>query len=367
MTANEIEIQIIAMLVASSCALPGVFLLVRKMAMMTDAISHSILLGIVAVFFIVKDIGSPLLIIGAAGSGVLTVLLVEVLNRKKYVSNDASIGLVFPLLFSLGIIFLAVFADKIHLDIHVALLGELAFAPFDRIYIHGKDIGPKSMYVMGAILLINILFITVFYKELKLSSFDKNLAAAFRFFPNALNIALMTVVSITCVGAFDSVGSILVIALMIVPPCCAYLLTKTLSKMMVLSVLFGVFSSLAGFWAAKLLNANIAGSMAVVSGIVFGIIFLIAPENGLIAVKLKKIRQKWEFSEDLLLVHLSNHEGTEEYEDESSIEHLYKHMLWAPEFASKVINNARKKGNIYIENRCLYLTDKGRESIEGII
>lgn len=360
MSIHEIEIQIIAILVASSCALPGVFLLLRKMAMMTDAISHSILLGIVVVFFLVKDIASPLLIIGAAFSGVLTVFLVEVLNKKKLVNKDASIGLVFPLLFSIGIILIGLFAWNIHLDIHAVLLGELAFAPFDRVYIYGNDIGPKSMYVMGSILVLNLLFLTVFYKELKITTFDENLAAAFRFFPNILNIALMTIVSITCVGAFDSVGSILVIALMIVPPCCAFMLTKSLSKMLLLSVLIGSLSSVAGFWVANLLNANIAGSMAVVSGLVFGIIFLLAPHNGLVALKIKKYRQKWEFAEILLLVHLINHEGSIEYEDESRIDHLYKHMLWSPGFASKVIDISIDKGNIKIKGRNLFLTESGR-------
>ncbi len=360
MSPHEIEIQIIAILVASSCALPGTFLLLRKMAMMTDAISHSILLGIVVAFFLIKDIASPLLILGAALSGVLTVFLVELLNKKRFVSKDASIGLVFPLLFSIGIILIGLFAWNIHLDIHAVLLGELAFAPFDRVYISGTDIGPKSMYVMGSILLLNIIFISLFYKELKITTFDKNLAAAFRFFPNMLNIALMTIVSITCVGAFDSVGSILVIALMIVPPCCAFMLTKSLSKMLFLSVLIGSVSSVAGFWVANLLNANIAGSMAVVSGVIFGVIFLMAPNNGLIAIKIKKIKQKWEFAENLLLVHLINHEGSAEYEDESKIEHLYKHMLWTPDFASRVISTSKKKGNIEIVDKCLYLTDEGR-------
>lgn len=363
MTVHEIEIQIIAILVASSCALPGTFLLLRKMAMMTDAISHSILLGIVVAFFLIKDIASPFLIAGAALSGVLTVFFVEILNKKKFVSNDASIGLVFPLLFSIGIILIGLFAWNIHLDIHAVLLGELAFAPFDRIYYLGKDLGPKSIYVMGSILVLNIAFITIFYKELKITTFDQNLSAAFRFFPKIINIALMTLVSITCVGAFDSVGSILVIALMIVPPCCAFMLTKSLSKMLILSVLIGIFSSVCGFWVANLLNANIAGSMAVVSGVIFGVIFLSAPKKGFFAIKIKKMKQKWEFAENLLLVHLSNHEGGSNYEDESSIEHLHKHMLWAPDFASRVIEIARKKGNINIINNGLFLTDKGRSFV----
>ena len=181
MSIELFEVQMIASLVAVSCAIPGVCRGWRRMAMRSDAISHAILLGIVLAFFVVKDISSPILIIGAALSGVLTVSLVELLNRTKLVKEDASIGLVFPLLFSIGVILIARYAWNIHLDVHAVLLGELAFAPFDRLIIGGHDFGPKSMYVMGSILALNLVFITLFYKELKVATFDAGLAAALGF------------------------------------------------------------------------------------------------------------------------------------------------------------------------------------------
>lgn len=366
MLQHQIEIQIITVLVATSCVIPGILLILRKMAMMTDAISHSILLGIVVGFLFVSDITSPILILGATLSGVLTVFLVETLNKKRYVNEDASIGLVFPFLFSIGIILIGVFACDVHLDIHAVLLGELTFAPFDRLYINGADYGPKSFYVMGTILIINILFISIFYKELKISTFDPALAATFRFFPHLINIGLMTIVSITCVGAFDAVGSILVIALMVVPPCCAYLLTDSFSKMFIISIVIGILCSIVGFWVAIYLNANIAGSMAVVCGIAFSIVFIFAPSKGLLAVRLSRSRQKWNFSRDLLLIHLFNHEGSPEYDEESRIDHLYKHLLWKPQFGLRVVNMAEKDGNLTIEGENLFLTDSGRKKVERI-
>ena len=141
MSPEQLEIQLIASLVAITCAIPGVFLVLRRMAMMSDAISHSILLGIVLAFFAVHDTSSPILIIGAALSGVLTVSLVEALNRTKLVKEDAAIGLVFPVLFSIGVILIARYARSIHLDVDAVLLGELAFAPFDRLVINGADLG----------------------------------------------------------------------------------------------------------------------------------------------------------------------------------------------------------------------------------
>jgi len=156
-TIPQLEIQLIAAVVAVTCALPGVFLILRRMAMMSDAISHAILLGIVLAFFITKDLSSPFLVIAATLTGVLTVSLVELVNRTKLVREDASIGIVFPVLFSIGVILISRYAGDIHLDTDAVLLGELAFAPFNRLVILGYDIGPKSLYVMGGILLLNLI------------------------------------------------------------------------------------------------------------------------------------------------------------------------------------------------------------------
>ena len=149
MNTYQLEIQLIAAVVAVACALPGVFLVLRRMAMMSDAISHTVLLGIVLGFFLVGDLGSPLLIFGAAATGVLTVVLVEVLNRTRLVKEDAAIGLVFPALFSLAVILISRYAGNVHLDMDAVLLGELAFAPFDRLVVLGTDIGPRALYSHG--------------------------------------------------------------------------------------------------------------------------------------------------------------------------------------------------------------------------
>jgi manganese/zinc/iron transport system permease protein len=204
----QLEIQII---VAVACSIPGVFLILRKMAMMSDAITpdaitHTILLGIVVVFFIVEDLNSPFLILGATIVGILTVYLVEALNRTKLVAEDSAIGIVFPLLFSIAIIIISKYAGSVHLDTDSVLLGELAFAPFDRLKIGGVDIGAKSIYSMGAILILNFAFVSLFFKELKIATFDAGLAAALGFAPVFVHYALMTSVSITAVGAFQAVG-----------------------------------------------------------------------------------------------------------------------------------------------------------------
>src|SRR5690554_5755964 len=178
MSLPQIEIQLIAAVVAVACALPGVFLVLRRMALMSDAISHAILPGIVLAFFVTQDLTSPLLVVAAALTGVIMVGLVELLNRTRLVREDAAIGLVFPALFSVGVILISRFADNVHLDTDAVLLGELAFAPFNRLVVLGYDLGPQALFVMSGILLLNLLFIVLFYKELKLVAFDAGLAAA---------------------------------------------------------------------------------------------------------------------------------------------------------------------------------------------
>lgn len=288
----QIEIQLLAAVVAAACALPGVFLILRRMALLSDAISHSVLLGIVLAFFVVRDLGSPVLLLGAAAMGVLTVALVEMMHRTRLVREDAAIGLVFPALFSLGVILISRYAGDVHLDLDAVLLGEIAFAPFDRLVVGGRDLGPRGLWVMGSILLLNAAAITVFYKELKLTTFDAALAAALGFSPAVVHYGFMTLVSITAVGAFDAVGSILVIALMIAPPAAAYLLTDRLSAMLLLSVRIGVSSAISGYWLAHLLDASIAGAMATMAGAHFALALLFAPEQGIVARALRRRRQR---------------------------------------------------------------------------
>ncbi|MBN1874308.1 MAG: metal ABC transporter permease [Anaerolineae bacterium] len=361
MTIQQLEIQLIASVVAVACSLVGVFLVLRRMAMMSDAISHTVLLGIVVTFFLVQDLGSPLLIIGAAATGVLTISLVELLNKTRLVKEDAAIGLVFPALFSIAVILISRFATNVHLDSDSVLLGELAFAPFDRFELFGTDLAPKALVMMSVILLINVLFIVLFYKELKLATFDTGLAATLGFAPGLIHYGLMSLVSITAVGAFDAVGSILVVAMMIGPAAAAYLLTDHLPRMLGLSALIGVLSAVSGYWLAHWLDASIAGSMATMVGVVFLATFLFAPERGMIAVARRRARQKWEFAQRMLVIHLLNHENTPEAETESRVEHMHHHMRWEPDFASSVIARGVQADWIIRQNGHVVLTEKGRE------
>jgi len=357
MSNAQLEIQIIASLVAVACAIPGTFLVLRKMAMISDAISHSILPGIVVGFFITHDLNSPLLILLAALTGIITVILVEYIQKTGLVKEDTAIGLVFPALFSIGVIMIAKNANDVHLDVDAVLLGELAFAPFDRLLISGTDVGPKSLWVVGIILLITITLLIAFFKELKVSTFDKGLSASLGFSPAIIHYGLMSVSSVTTVGAFDAVGAILVVALMIAPAATAYLLTTDLKKMLALAIGFGVFSAIMGYWVAHWLDASIAGSISTVLGLVFLLVYLFAPTKGIIAVMYREKQQRTEVSLLTFLLHLKNHDEV----SERHVNHLNEHINWQKVRSKTVLDLAQKNNMIRVENKIVSLTEKGDE------
>ncbi|MEM6646319.1 MAG: metal ABC transporter permease [Bacteroidota bacterium] len=363
----QAEIQLIAVVVAAACALPGVFLVLRRLALMSDAISHAILPGIVIGFFLTHDLNSPLLIIGATLTGLLTVALVEVIERTGLVKEDAAIGLVFPALFSIGVILITQFASDVHLDVDAVLLGELAFAPFDRFSIGDIDLGPRALVVMSVVLVLNVAFIGFFYKELKLSTFDAGLAATLGLMPGVLHYGLMALVSVTAVSAFDAVGSILVVALMIGPPAAAYLLTDRLDRMLLMSAGLGGVAALLGYALARTLDASIAGAMATVVGLLFGLTYLLAPERGLIATMRRQRRQRWRFAQKMLTIHLLNHEGLPEETRENRVSHLHEHIRWAPAFGQRVVKLSEHDRLILRHGDHLALTDAGRELAQEAI
>lgn len=269
----DLEILLISILVSSSCSILGSFLVLKNMSMISDAISHTVLLGIVLMFFAVHDLNSPLLIVGAGLTGVLTVYLIELLNSTKLLKEDSSIGVVFPFLFSIAVILISKYASNVHLDTDAVLLGELAFAPLNRMKIMGISM-PRGLFTSGLVFIINLIFVTVFFKELKISTFDKALAKTLGMRPVLIHYLLISLISTTSVSSFEAVGSILVIAFMIGPVITGYLLTKSLKGMIIVSMAVGALASVVGFYVAKIFDISIAGTIAVVIGLIFAVVLL---------------------------------------------------------------------------------------------
>ncbi|TVP96643.1 MAG: metal ABC transporter permease [Acholeplasmatales bacterium] len=359
----NVEILAVAIMTGLATSLLGVFLVLRRMAMMTDAISHTILLGIVLAFMWVGSLTSPVLLVGATLMGVMTAYGVEVLYKSHRIKEDAAIGVVFTFLFSLSVLIITLQFRNVHLDIDMVLLGKIEFTIFERWRFLGFDFGPRAFFVMGFAWLISLVFIAVFFKELKITSFDPALASVLGISPVLFHYALMTLVSLTAVAAFNAVGAILVIALMIGPPITALLVTRTLVKTLVVAQLIALFNAFTGYLLGSLLDLTISGTMATVTLLTFLVVMVCAPEKGLLGQTFRRQRQRQMLAIATLIRHIANHENTPEAADELDIENTASHLQWSRTFYRKRLEKAMAQHYLTVENKQLTLTEIGRHYI----
>ncbi|SDY16451.1 manganese/zinc/iron transport system permease protein [Evansella caseinilytica] len=274
-------ILLTAALVGASCGLIGVLLILRRMAMMADAISHTVLLGIVIAYLMTKSLHGIHMLIGAAIAGLLTAFLVQWLHSRG-IQQDASIGVVFTTMFAIGVILISTSVGNVHLDVQHALMGEIAFIPWKVTTLPLIGTIPVATGILALILIIVLGIILLFYKEWKITSFDPALAASLGIPVVAMHYLFMTLVSVTTVAAFDAVGAIMVVAMLITPAAAAYLWTDKLSVMLVLSSSFGILSAFIGYYLAVWIDTSISGSMAFTTGIVFLVSILFSPSHGMV-------------------------------------------------------------------------------------
>lgn len=492
---------IVGALVSISGALLGVFLLLRRMSLTTDAISHTVLLGIVIAFMVMTgvssaepDLSSPWLILGATAAGVLTVVLMETIYRSGLVKSDAALGLAFPLLFAISIILISRYIDNVHLDTDSVMIGsiDLAWAntnshciencdeikitpdhplartgrecincgeiardadgnvilddfgdplviserlpgqrgdsPYARFESYCFNCGiytpaeavrenlilaadnpileewnpafpvpqrpvlvyfPQAFTAIGLVTIANLLFVLVFYKELKLTTFDTGLATALGFRPGLLNYALMVLVSVTAVSAFDAVGSILVVAFFVIPAATAYLLTNRLWIMMFLSPIFGVAAAFSGYELAQgnLLgivdmdavlrfldrtiglegythwDSSASASMVMMLFLFFVGVWVASPQQGLVAGMIRRVAQRQRFARQMLLGHIYHHQHQQEAAQELAFDRLHEHLNWSPQKTQRIVRQARALNLVQIEGRQLTLTERGQRQV----
>ncbi|QDT46707.1 Manganese transport system membrane protein MntB [Symmachiella dynata] len=280
-----------ACLVAIACGLLGCFLIVQGLALIGDAISHTVLLGIVVAFLLTGQFSGPAMFVGAAVTGILTAVLIEFIHRHSRVKQDAAIGIVFSSLFAIGVILLSTMATHAHIDADCVLFGKLDTISFDKMAVAGFMI-PVSVVQLLIVTVAVMFMIALFYKELLAAAFDPQLAAVLGLRPRVVQYGLMGMLSLTVVSSFTAVGAILVVAMMIAPPATAYLLTKRLPVMLLLSALFGVISAVVGTHLAFWLDASTAGAMVCVACGLFTLAFLFSPSQGLIAGSWRRYQLK---------------------------------------------------------------------------
>ena len=285
-------IKLTGILLSASSGILGSFLILRKMAMIGDAISHAVLPGI-ALAYLVSGLGSNyLLLIGAALFGMIATLIIQWLDKRIKMQTDASIGVTFTFLFALGIILISSFASQIDLDQDCVLYGEIAYVPLDLLYTtSGMELGPRQVWILGINLLIVLSAVLIGWRGWVITSFNEEFAKSIGINTSFWHYSLMMLVSLTTVVSFESVGAILVVAFLVIPPATAFLLSKKLSSMISLSVVFGAISSFSGYFLASRMDGSIAAAMAVCAGILFLIVLLFNPRNGLITKSLKSLKK----------------------------------------------------------------------------
>lgn len=273
---NAFWIILCGSLIAVSCALLGSYLVLRKMAMVGDAISHAVLPGIVIAYLVAGNRDTLPMLVGAAVLGVLTTILIELFYKKAQLQVDASIGITFTWLFAIGIILISLYAGQVDLDQDCVLYGEIAYVPLDLWIYEGYNLGPRTVWIASSLLLLILMGIWLGYRGLFITTFNEDYAKSLGIGVAFWHYSLMSAVSLTTVVSFESVGAILVVAFLIVPPSAAYLLTRQLKSLLILSSAFGILSAIAGYYLAEYLDGSIAGAMASVAGIIFFISWMIS-------------------------------------------------------------------------------------------
>ena len=286
-TAFDTWIVVVGALTAVACALPGCFLVLRKMSMMGDAISHAVLPGIAIGFLLTQSRASMGMFLGAAATGLLTAVLTQWVSRFGRVDRGAAMGIVFTTLFAVGLLLIRQASDHVDLDPGCVLYGAMELTPLDTVTLAGSEI-PRAVLVIGAAMLVNLVVVVAFFKELRLSSFDPELSDTLGFSSNFLHYLLMVLVAVTTVAAFEAVGSIIVIAMLVVPPATALLLTRRLVPMLVIASAAGVVSAALGHLSALTVpgwfgfdSTSSSGMMAVANGLLFLLAWLFGPAEGI--------------------------------------------------------------------------------------
>ena len=358
-------------LCAMSCALLGNFLVLRKMSMMGDAISHAVLPGLAAAFLITGSRDSVPMFIGAAVVGVLTAVLTQWVSKFGKVEESASMGVVFTALFAIGLIMIVRAADKVDLDPGCVLYGATETIAADAL---GGRV-PGAVWKLAVVFAIDLLFVVLFFKELRISSFDPELATTVGINATFMHYLLMTLVALTTVASFETVGSVLVVAMLIVPAAAAHLLTDRLGSMVLVSLVLAAASAIGGHLMATtvplalgLPDTNTAGMMAVVAGLLFTVAMLGAPRHGVLAKLLNRTSVTLRVAREDLLGLFYRHEelhGTEQPAPATQV--MKEAVVGGPVLGRMALRTLARRGEVERLNGGYRLTARGREEARQLV
>jgi manganese/zinc/iron transport system permease protein len=342
-----------------ACTLVGCFLVLRRMSLMGDAIAHAVLPGLVLALLASGSMSIGPLFLGAAAIGLITTFLTQTLHQYGRVPADASMGVVFTSLFALGVVLLKRYGEGLHFDVSCVFEGILGRAGLETFYVAGWRV-PVQTRTIGPVVVMNLLAITLLWKELKISSFDPALATSIGFSATVMHYLLMALVAVTTVASFEAVGSILVVAMLIVPAATAQLFSDRLGPMVVLACLFAVLAAVLGYWFADLpqIQASPAGAMAVAAGAMYSLAVLFAPHNGIVSALVRNLQTTLRIlREDLLLMlyRVEEIDATKRMKPSEAVAAVGGG--WLARWALRML---RHRGRLEVRDGRLQMTDDGR-------
>ncbi|MCC9603939.1 metal ABC transporter permease [Stieleria sp. JC731] len=364
-------IVLIGAFAAVSAALLGNFLVLRRMSMLGDAITHAVLPGIATAFFFTQSRDSLTMFVGAVIVGILTAFFTEWIRRAGKVDEGASMGVVFTSLFAFGLLLLVQTADNVDLDPYCVLYGAIELSPLDTVNLFDRQI-PRAAITLGIVTIINIGFVLLFFKELRLTSFDPALATTMGFSAKLMHYALMVLVSVTAVAAFESVGSILVVAMFVVPPAAAFMLTDRLGVMIFFSAIIAASSAFLGHLMAISVptwfgfgSTTTAGMIAVATGIYFIFAASFSPTHGIIVKVIRRQVLSMTILCDDIVAYLFR---AEEIDHRTPTAEEIRENLLATNRALKIaLALLRRSGELENERDSLQLTKVGRRRGQRLV
>lgn len=269
------SVSLLALVVALTAAIPGVVLVLRRQAVLSDALSHAVLPGIAVGALWTTNPNSPILLIGATLSGVLVMALTEWVRGRKRVTEDSATGLIFPAFFAIGVILISTKFNRSSISEHTVLVGDLNISAMQHLVVGTIDFGPKSAWTIGAVGLFTLALLLVAKRPLAISTFDPVFARTVGIRTRLINYLVMTMVSLTIVVVFDAAGAVLAVALMIVPAATALMIASSEGAMLLVTLVVAAASSQVGFWVAYRLDAATSPTMAFVDGLIFLAVWVI--------------------------------------------------------------------------------------------
>lgn len=346
------------LLVGLAALLPGTFLILRGAALAGDAIAHAVVFGIVVVWLATGAVAGPLQLLGAGLAGLLAVAIAEALARTGRIGIDAALGLAFPALFAAGVLLISLNARNLHLDADAVLLGQIGLVWVEVVPVLGLEL-PRAVLTLAAVLALNAGLVAAFWKELKLASFDPDLAEVMGLRPRRIERGLLLMTAVTAVASFEAVGAVLFISFLIVPAATGLLLAARLPAVLAWGAAVAAAAAGSGYALAAAWDVSIGGMMAVMAGVAFGLAWILAPRRGLVAGWRARAAARRAADGRLLALHLAADAGGAETEA-AALEALAARLGWPRARAARALREAEARGLLRREGGALRLTPEGR-------